>query len=362
MTRRKKSSSSKAETALIGLIIGGIGLLIVGIFKGLYELFKVLTTSAPPKPEIKTPQYHQAFAPAPVESNEAPPVFLEEKGPLSIKADLSTKSVNFVAIDFETANRRRGSACAVGMCKVINGEVVDRYYTLLRPEPLEFEKRNTSVHGIDAWDVAKAPTIAEDWANIQAFVGDLSLVAHNASFDKSVLDNSLIANGLAPSNYVFDCTMQHAKRLFIGRDSYKLNDFCQEYGIPLKHHDAGSDAEGCARLWLELLKIETPQKKIAIQQVPSVSEPISDKLKGLTLVFTGEFDGYTREEIEDMAKTHGAFVRQTVSSKTDHVIQGNIYHSGKLTKAEELGVPIITLKNFIKLIEKPKKRSKELVH
>ena len=40
---------------------------------------------------------------------------------------------NFAAIDFETANGRRSSVCSVGVVIVRDGEVVDSYYSLIKP-------------------------------------------------------------------------------------------------------------------------------------------------------------------------------------------------------------------------------------
>lgn len=41
--------------------------------------------------------------------------------------------MNFAAIDFETATGRRNSACAVGIVTVEDGEIIDKYYSLIRP-------------------------------------------------------------------------------------------------------------------------------------------------------------------------------------------------------------------------------------
>ncbi|KAA5432941.1 exonuclease, partial [Bacteroides cellulosilyticus] len=40
---------------------------------------------------------------------------------------------NFAAIDFETANEQRTSVCSVGIVIVREGEIVDTYYSLIRP-------------------------------------------------------------------------------------------------------------------------------------------------------------------------------------------------------------------------------------
>lgn len=42
---------------------------------------------------------------------------------------------DFVAIDFETANGRRSSVCSVGIVIVRGGEIVDRFYSLIKPAP-----------------------------------------------------------------------------------------------------------------------------------------------------------------------------------------------------------------------------------
>ena len=43
---------------------------------------------------------------------------------------------NFAAIDFETANNERTSICSVGVVIVRNGEIADRFYSLVHPEPI----------------------------------------------------------------------------------------------------------------------------------------------------------------------------------------------------------------------------------
>ena len=42
---------------------------------------------------------------------------------------------DFAAIDFETANNERSSVCSVGLVIVRGGEIVDKFYSLIKPEP-----------------------------------------------------------------------------------------------------------------------------------------------------------------------------------------------------------------------------------
>jgi len=68
--------------------------------------------------------------------------------------------MNFIAMDFETANYQRHSACSLALVMVENSQIVDEYYTLIKPETKFFWK-NMQIHGIHPEDVADAPKFPE---------------------------------------------------------------------------------------------------------------------------------------------------------------------------------------------------------
>lgn len=84
-------------------------------------------------------------------------------------------------------------------------------------------------------------------------------------------------------------------------------------------------------------------------------EPVKQKtsaiLEGKTFVFTGELETLTREQAQNLAKENGAKVSGSVSGKTYAVVAGKEAGS-KLKKAEELGVKILTEKEFLDLISR----------
>lgn len=154
----------------------------------------------------------------------------------------------FVAIDFETADYGRDSACAVALVRVEEDQIVRRVAWLIRPPRRQII--HTGVHGITWAMVANQPTFGELWPRLAPLLeGVAYLVAHNAPFDRSVLRACCTAAGLAEPAQEFECTVQMAKRLWALPQS-NLPFLCQRFGIPLKHHDAASDAEACARLVL----------------------------------------------------------------------------------------------------------------
>lgn len=162
--------------------------------------------------------------------------------------------MNFVALDFETANEGRGSACSIGLVKVEDGEITDRYYTLIKPEPLRFSSWNIRIHGITAQDVADAPTFGEAWPEIARFIGEYPLVAHNASFDMSVLRYCLEQYGIEYPHLAYFCTVKAAKKVFDHLPNHKLNTVSDSIGFAFSHHNALEDAEACARILLEAIK------------------------------------------------------------------------------------------------------------
>lgn len=97
--------------------------------------------------------------------------------------------LSFTAIDFETANPKRASVCAVGVVKVRDGVVVDSLETLVQPPPghESFNPFNVGVHGIQPYDVLGAPTWDVVHGKVAEFIDGDAIVAHNASFDRSVL-------------------------------------------------------------------------------------------------------------------------------------------------------------------------------
>ena len=94
---------------------------------------------------------------------------------------------DFVAIDFETANGCRSSVCSVGIVVVRGGEIVDRFYSMIRPTPNYYTFWTTKVHGLTRQDTDGQPRFPEVWAQIEPLIQDLPLVAHNRPFDEGCL-------------------------------------------------------------------------------------------------------------------------------------------------------------------------------
>ncbi len=159
-------------------------------------------------------------------------------------------SLDFTAIDFETANPKRASACAVGLVRVRGGRIADEKDTLIQPPAgfAEFSAWNMRVHGITPAMVRSAPPWRQVAGWIEQYVGDDLLVAHNAPFEISVLRAANTAASRPVPRLSVLCTLELARRACSLR-SNRLPDVAAEFGVHLgSHHDALADARCAAQV------------------------------------------------------------------------------------------------------------------
>ena len=167
------------------------------------------------------------------------------------------RTPSFVAVDFETANTSRVSACQIAMVRIERGRIVDRFATLLAP-PRGFDAFEfTYLHGISARDVRRSPSWAQISQQVAQFSGASPVFAHNASFDAGVwkaLDEFYACSTLPRDFY---CSYRTAKGLVPGLENYKLPTVTQALvpGYHLDHHRAESDAEACGLIVAALARI-----------------------------------------------------------------------------------------------------------
>ena len=111
--------------------------------------------------------------------------------------------MNFAAIDFETANECRSSVCSVGIVIVKKGKIVDRFYSLINPEPGYYKWFCSNVHGLTETDTENAPVFSKVWEQIAPKIEGLPLVAHNACFDEGCLKAAFQVYQMDYPDYTF---------------------------------------------------------------------------------------------------------------------------------------------------------------
>lgn len=163
---------------------------------------------------------------------------------------------NFAAIDFETANRELSSVCSVGVVVVRSGEIMERFYSLIRPEPEYYSYWNTRVHGLQLEDTACSPIFPEVWKKVEPLVAGLPFVAHNSPFDEGCLRAVFRTYQMDYPDYRFFCTCRASRRVF-GKElpNHQLQTVAARCGYDLRaHHHALADAEACAMIALQIIE------------------------------------------------------------------------------------------------------------
>ncbi len=155
---------------------------------------------------------------------------------------------DFVALDFETANRDWTSICAVGLAFVAGGRIVANPSWLVRPPEMIFDPGFVRIHGITADQVADAPEFGDLWPLLAPHMEGRIIVAHNAEFDVNVLIRSLDRYRIPRPSAEYSCTKIIAQRTWPGLKRYGLAALAERNGIVFRHHDAGEDASVCAQV------------------------------------------------------------------------------------------------------------------
>jgi DNA polymerase-3 subunit epsilon len=157
----------------------------------------------------------------------------------------------YVVVDVETTGGRgeQHRVTEIGAVKVRDGQVLDRFQTLLNPQR-SIPPGISRLTGITPAMVADAPAFTDVADEFEAFLEGAIFVAHNVEFDYGFLAREYARLGRR-FRYPKLCTCASMRRLYPGHRSYSLAALCRQFDIPLRqHHRALCDAEAAAELLL----------------------------------------------------------------------------------------------------------------
>lgn len=310
--------------------------------------------------------------------------------------------MDFVAIDFETANEKRSSACAIGLTTVRDGQIVDSFSRLIRPPELRFSFWNSNIHGLKENDVKDSPTFDELWPELLPLLENKLVIAHNASFDISVLRHSLHAVSMPIPRLTYLCSVHLSRCVWPDFASHSLGFLADSLGISLDHHDAGSDSRASAEVVLRSLQktkansivclandldIRLGELYSAEEWVPSSAPSFRSNREfveielpegfdvsshvffGRNIAITGELRLFRRKDAFRIIEQFGGCPSESVTKKTSYLITGNqdvrmlakgTTESSKLQKAKKLrengsDLRIISESDFTEMIFAPTK-------
>ncbi len=151
-----------------------------------------------------------------------------------------------------------------------NGVIKAQYETLINPEQ-HIRKSSIAVHGITEDDVKDAPTEAEAMPGILEFIGDYPIVAHNAIFDSSFINEACKrVFGKEINNPVIDSQAMF-KEVYPDLESCGLVALTQKFNVELPvHHRALADATGLAKAYPALKKLFRKKYSWQCKQIENV--------------------------------------------------------------------------------------------
>lgn len=164
--------------------------------------------------------------------------------------------MDYVAIDFETANSLLTSACSIGIAAVVNDKIIFEKEYLINPQQ-HFSDFNITIHKITEDMVIDAKTFGELWPEIKHFFQNALVFAHNASFDISILRALVEKYNLDVPNIKTGCTLKIAQRIWKNElPNCRLNTLASYLEASHNHHNALSDARVCVKIIERAKKIK----------------------------------------------------------------------------------------------------------
>ena len=167
---------------------------------------------------------------------------------------------DFVAIDFEAANGETTSVCSMGVVIVRDREIVEEFYSLVKPVPNYYDFYTTKIHGLKKKDTDEAPIFPQIWNQIEKKIKGLPFVAHGYEFEKRCLNSLFEYYKMGRKRFKIYDTKRASEIVFPDLENHKLQTAAAACGYDFdkkkKHHNALADAEACAAIAMEVF-VET---------------------------------------------------------------------------------------------------------
>lgn len=170
---------------------------------------------------------------------------------------MARKKIIEIVLDTETTglDYTKEKMVEFAAVRLENGKIKDEFQTLINPEQ-HIRKSSIAIHGITQEMVADAPTEAEALPKILEFIGDYPIVAHNAIFDYTFINEaSKRVTGEEITNTRID-SQQMFKEVYPDLESHGLEALTTKFKVDLKnHHRAMADTLGLAYAYPKLKKL-----------------------------------------------------------------------------------------------------------
>ena len=271
----------------------------------------------------------------------------------------------FVVFDIETTGFSpvKNKIIEIGAVKVRAGEIVDHFSVFVNPQvPIPYEI--TQLTGIQDEMVVDAQTIEQVLPQFVEFCEGAVLVAHNASFDMSFI-NENIRRQKIKVNYTYLDTLGLARVLLPGQAKHTLDAVCKTLKISLEnHHRAVDDAAATAQMFVRFIEMLQEREICSMEEINRLGEgsvESKSKLRSYHAIMLAENNTGRVNLYNLVSQSHlKYFNRQPKIPKSEFlkhregIILGSACEAGELYSAlldEKSDAEIARLVNFYDYLE-----------
>lgn len=298
------------------------------------------------------------------------------------------KQLSFAALDLECATSDVGNICEVGLVIIEGGEEVRKFRSLVHPVVESFGDWQRWNFDYTLNDTLKAPSFAEVWATAKSLIGDLPVVAHNATeVECKHLGHAFSIHGLdAAESPTFYCTLELARAQWPDLPKHGIKHVAKHFGWALDHHNPESDARVCGSIvqeacsnrglndWAELVNAmrlhshRVPHYKTKLSIKKKSTKPLqrseylhelvawerTSKPKefrtGQQFVLSG-FDQSKKAELRKAGANQGLVYKRYLKGAVDFLVADERMGASKYAKCQAQEIPILTEAQFVEALK-----------
>ena len=298
------------------------------------------------------------------------------------------KHLSFAALDLECATSDVGNICEVGLVIIEGGEEVRKFRSLVHPVVESFGDWQRWNFDYTLNDTLKAPSFAEVWATAKSLIGDLPVVAHNATeVECKHLGHAFSMHGLdAAESPTFYCTLELARAQWPDLPKHGIKHVAKHFGWALDHHNPESDARVCGSIvqeacsnrglndWAELVNAirlhshRVPHYKTKLSIKKKSTKPLqrseylhelvawerTSKPKefrtGQQFVLSG-FDQSKKAELRKAGANKGLVYKRYLKGAVDFLVADERMGASKYAKCQAQEIPILTEAQFVEALK-----------
>ena len=293
-----------------------------------------------------------------------------------------------VVLDFEGTSRLSSArATEIGLVQLSDKLEIESEFESVINSPVAPFKSALSVSRLSRAEISSAPSFGQLWHLLRSQISGKVLVAHNKIYETNVLQNELRAISITQLP-PFICTLEWSRKILgLKVKNHTLPTVCSYFDIELNQaHEALADARATAALFRELAKLsptlveevnrlsaqvvsypeislnsvstqsrERFQAQVGNEELIKMAIERVTKFRKTLVVVTGTPDE-GKEEFRLVMAGVGLVYRETPPTMgTAFVVQANISPGmSKIRKASELGVPVLSEKDALLLVQKLK--------